>query len=200
MDGLFSRLSSVIGFASVASAQTPSNAIYTYRYNHIANGEYMQYFDFSAASTVAGHLNFQTYTFPSSGSLNVKYYDIKQYTAGVNKCLDYTFFAPPGHAVPDLKMWANTGSATSPNWVQLSDDSGVNGARLPHAKVWISGSVDDTPTRIRVSAYDTGSNTNDFFANVIDLGGTQAQCEVPGGSSGVLRIISGTATVVVTGP
>ena len=42
---------SVIGFASVASAQTPSNAIYTYRYNHIANGEYMQYFDFSAAST-----------------------------------------------------------------------------------------------------------------------------------------------------
>ena len=114
-------------------------------------------------------------------------YDIKQYTAGVNKCLDYTFFAPPGHAVPDLKMWANTGSATSPNWVQLSDDSGVNGARLPHAKVWISGSVDDIPTRIRVSAYDTGSNINDFFANVIDLGGTQAQCEVAGGSSGVLR-------------
>lgn len=180
-----------------AAAQTPSDAIFNFRYNHIANGQYFDYFDFSASSTEAGHLNYKTFTSPNGNV--VKFVDLQQYTNGANKCLDYTF-SPVGGRLPDLKMWANTGTATSPNWTQLSDDSGFNGQLFPRARVWISGSVDASPTRIRLAAYGPSSNNADFFMAVLDTGQSKASCLAPGAESGALSIENGTATVVKVGP
>src|SRR6185369_331846 len=111
--------------------------------------------------------NYQTFTSPNGNV--VKFVDLQQYTNGANKCLEYTF-SPVGGRVPDLKMWANVGSAAAPNWTQLSDDSGFNGTYFPHARVWISGSVDFSPTRIRLAAYGPSSNNADFFMAVLDTG------------------------------
>jgi hypothetical protein len=184
--------------ATVAQAQTPSDAVYTFRYNHIANGQYFSYFDFSAASTEAGHLNFKTFTSPDNGQA-VKYVDMKQVTNGVSKCLEYTF-TPVGGRVYDLKIWANIGTAAAPNWTKVSDDSGFNGGLYPRARVWVSGSVSDSPTRVRIAAYNTGSNVGDFFLAVLDTGQTKANCLAAGADTGVVSIENGSASVTKVGP
>lgn len=185
-------------FAASAAAQTPSDAIYTYRYNHIANGQYFTYFDFSAESAQPGHLNFKTFL-SSDTQQQVKFVDLKQYTNGASKCLEYTF-SPVGGRVPDLKFWANTGSAQSPVWAKVSDDSGFNGYRFPRARVWISGSVGDSPTALRVAAYSSGDNIADFFMMVLDTGQSRASCVAPGADTGVVTLENGIVTVTKVGP
>ncbi|HVY30469.1 MAG TPA: hypothetical protein VHB79_28115 [Polyangiaceae bacterium] len=186
-------------FAGNAAAQTPPDAIYTFRYNHIANGQYFTYFDFSASSTQAGHLNFKTWTSPDTGS-QVKFVDMKQYTNGVSKCLEYTF-SPVGGRVYDYKIWANIGSANAPNWTKVSDDSGFNGGLYPRARVWISGSVNDSPTALRIAAYDSGaSSSGDFFLLVLDTGYSRATCLNAPSDTGVVTLENGIVTVTKVGP
>jgi hypothetical protein len=185
--------------AASAAAQTPPDAVYTFRYNHIANGQYFTYFDFSAASTQAGHLNFKTWTSPDNGG-QVKFVDMKQYTNGASKCLEYTF-VPVGGRVYDYKIWANTGTANAPVWKKVSDDSGFNGGLYPRARVWISGSVNDSPTALRISAYDSGaSSTGDFFLIVTDTGATRASCLSAPADTGVVTLENGIVTVTKAGP
>ena len=181
-----------------AAAQTPADAIFTYRYNHIANGQYYTYFDFSASSSVAGHLNFKTFTSPDHQQA-VKFVDLKQYTNGASKCLDYTIVSVGGRT-PDIKLWANTGTANAPTWVKLSDDSGFNAHVFPRARVWITGSVADSPTRLRLAAYSSGHNEGDFFLSVLDTGQTRASCLAAPANAGAVALENGTISVTTVGP
>lgn len=182
-----------------AAAQTPADAIFTYRYNHIANGQYFTYFDFSASSSVAGHLNFKTFTSPDNQNV-VKFVDLKQATNGANKCLEYSFF-PVGNRVPDIKLWANTGTANAPVWTKVSDDSGFNGNVFPRARVWVSGSVADSPTRLRLAAYSSAHNEADYFMSVLDTGQTnKASCLAAPANSGAVALENGTVSVTTVGP
>jgi hypothetical protein len=118
----------------------------------------------------------------------------------VNKCLEYTF-TPVGGRVYDYKIWANTGSAAAPTWAKVSDDSGFNGGLYPRARVWVSGSVSDSPTRVRIAAYDgNASSTGDFFLMVLDTGYSRASCLAAPGDTGVVTIENGVATVTKVGP
>jgi hypothetical protein len=171
-------------------------------------GDWFYYnFDFSAASSQPGHLNYKTWTSPDNAV--VHYVDIKLYRSGSGTCREFYTGNTDG---AQAKLWANVGSASSPVWVPLSTYSGN-----PIARIWLQGLVGDEVTYLRLASLNSlPANDQGRHSIVLDdmtpvgMGGTNgmntvSSCQyssyghIGGQDYGFLKIINGVAQVVKTG-
>jgi hypothetical protein len=111
--------------------------------------------DFSSVSFASGHLNWNMWTEPSSGSTGTRYVDIELNgkPTGGGQCYEIRVGAGPGTANPDIQMFTQGGAISI-------DDDGPNGNRMPLARLWITSSFN-----VRLSAFSNASNDVDFGVN-----------------------------------
>jgi hypothetical protein len=125
-------------------------------------------FDFSSVSFAPGHLNWNMWTEPTSGSAGTRYVDIELNgkPLGGGQCYEMRVSGGPGTANPDIQMFSQAG-------VLSIDDDGPGGSRTPLARLWITSSFN-----VRLSAYSSASNDVDFGVNsYLITATTAAQCD-----------------------
>lgn len=150
----FAVLVAVPAFAGTYFENSPSSSITS--------------IDFSSVSSAPGHINWSTWTPPTSGSSGTRYLDLELNSkpAGAGgQCYEIQIGAGPGTANPDIQLFTQ-GAASI-------DDDGPNGNRMPLARLWITSSFN-----LRVSAYSNASNDVDFaINNFLITATTAAQCD-----------------------
>jgi len=123
--------------------------------------------DFSSVSFAPGHINWSSWTPPTSASEGTKFVDLELSgkPAGGGQCYQIQVGAGPATANPDIQLYTQ-GAASI-------DDDGPNGSRTPLARLWITSTFN-----LRVSAYSNASNDVDFgISNFLITATTPAQCD-----------------------
>jgi hypothetical protein len=106
--------------------------------------------DFSASSSVAGHLSWDTWT-PPAGTAGTKYVNLalSKKISGGGQCYAINIEDQGASEVADLRYWTQDNRSI--------DDDGPAGDRRPVARFWITGDF-----ILKISAYSTSYNNVDF--------------------------------------
>jgi hypothetical protein len=190
--------------ASVASAQfTGSDAdvrIRDLKKGAAAGfGEYSENINFNEQPVLESPvwLRYKSFTSPRSSSL-VKYIDMKMMKNGsVGRCFEFNGVNATAGA--DWILWANVGTATAPSWNTVADDvpagSPLVFTTLPHARIWVKGSVSDIPTRLRLSPFYENGNTTHMEVRIMDKGSiSEADCANT--TYPVVKLLDNTVTII----
>lgn len=122
--------------------------------------------DFSASSSVAGHLACDTWTTPG-GSVGTKYMtlNLSQKLSGAGQCYGITIEDQGATDNPDLRFWTPDNRSI--------DDDGPSPSRMPRARFWITSDF-----ILKISAYNSGSNSVDFgIYNYLESATSAATCD-----------------------
>jgi hypothetical protein len=193
-------LTAALAFAALPCLAAPI-AIDNYTYGVQGLQWHLLDIDFSKdpTSPEPGHLSYKSWSSPD-GTGSVRFMDIKLRNNTGGSCYYYRFNTYPGIPAADWKLWANTGTASAPVWVKLSDDAyGLT----PSARVWIEGSASESPIRLRLSAYNTAdvNNLGEMQMHVqITTNISKTTCTAGGSVEGGLEINGSTAKLIYQGP
>ncbi|HKP95808.1 MAG TPA: hypothetical protein VJ385_08635 [Fibrobacteria bacterium] len=143
--------------------------------------------DWSSSSTLANHLNYSTWSvFEHPRGVAPKYIDMDITTdfpgPGRGNCFELATLRGPSNNDADTEIHVLKDDG---KWARLSDDT--PGSHLSKARILLSDNIFTTqtpppgtgqsPTKIRISAYDTGHNSEDFAVGLTYVGNlSEAQC------------------------
>lgn len=141
--------------------------------------------DFSDTTTLANHLNYSTFHWSEHPrSVAVKYIDFDITTAfpsaARGNCFELSTYGGPDGLPADTEILVLNDAGS---WVRLSDD--YNGGAFSIARLLLSDNIfttqnnvgNQSPTKIRIAAYGTGNNRDQFTVNLKLVGNlSEADC------------------------
>jgi hypothetical protein len=137
------------------------------------------YVDWSSKSTVSGHSNFSTFT-PPGKTAAVKYLTLTAFNPPSDGnsfnslCFDVATTKTSSTTNADTEIWVKDVDGI---WKVLSDDQ--DGTTLAHARVFLDPGIDirsSANQRIRVAAFSSTHNSEQFYIRNTDLGGSMDPC------------------------
>jgi hypothetical protein len=182
----------MLALALAAAIATPGlAAVEFYQY---LGWNYFIPVDFSASTTLANHLNYGTFsTFEHPRKVAPKYIGMDLLTdfpgPGRGNCFELSTLRGPSGQTADTEILVLKNDGT---WARLSDD--IPGSNLSKARILFEDNIFTTqtpvqaesPTRIRIAAYNENSNNIDFSVGLTYIGNlNEAQCTGDAGKAAV---------------